>query len=128
MRRAIELACSAAVFVCALGYAASEGTTEAREKIKQCIEKEGEEYIEAREWLIEHPEALDLLDEDSWKHRWVKRICQGWTEHGDLYKQRIRGLESAEMGAKRFVRVAPPRPYPWRGTSPGFTETSLCLS
>ena len=108
----IRIALAMASVVLTLAWAVSglgaEPLAEAKTKISQCIETEGEEYIEAREWLIEHPEALELLDGDSWKQRWVKSICQGWMEHGDLYGQKIRGFKSAEMGARRFVRVGPP--------------------
>jgi hypothetical protein len=119
----IRIVLATASVVLTLAWAVSgdgaEPLAEGKAKISQCVEKEGEEYIEARNWLIERPEALDLLHEDSWKQRWVKRICQGWMEHRELYERDMRGFESAEIVGRGAVVTMVPDAVSWGRTGSG---------
>ena len=113
MRMAFSVAGAALGMTWAVSGVAAEPLAEAKAKIAQCIEKEGDEYVAARNWLIEHPEALDSLGEDSWKERWVKRICKGWIENRDLYEREMKSFELGEMHARHSVRVGVPDPFSW---------------
>ena len=90
MRMALNVACIAGMLVGAVRGSGTEPPPQAKATIAQCIDGEGDEYIEARNWLIEHPEALDFLGEDSWKERWVKKICEAWMRHRDLYERAMK--------------------------------------
>lgn len=81
---------------------------QAKAKIAQCVEKQGDEYVEARDWLLSHPEALELLSEISWRETWVKRICDAWMKQKDLCERAMRGFDLAEIHAKTSVRVVVP--------------------
>jgi len=84
------------------------GLTEAKTKVTQSIEKQGDEYVEARDWLVQHPEALGLLGQGSWKEQWVKRICEAWIENRKLYEQVLGRFELVESRARRGVAVLTP--------------------
>lgn len=86
---------------------------EAKAKIALCIEKDGGQYIEARNWLISHAEALEMLSDVSWKESWLKRICRGWIENRDPYERAIKTFEIGEMNARRSVRVGVPDSFHW---------------
>jgi hypothetical protein len=49
-----------------------------------------------------------LLGEDSWKERWLKRICQGWIDNKDLYEREMKAFETAEANARMSVSVGVP--------------------
>lgn len=108
MKTALSAAWTALTLTWAVSGAAGEPLAEAKAKIAQCIERQGEEYIEARNWVLGHPEALELLQEDSWKERWLKRICQGWIENKDLYEREMKAFETAEANARMSVSVGVP--------------------
>ncbi len=113
IRMAFNVACIAGVLVGGVRGSGTEPPQEAKAKIAQCIEREGDEYVEARNWLIEHPEALDLLGEQSWKESWLKKICQGWIEQKALYEREMKTFEIGEMHARRSVSVGVPGPLHW---------------
>lgn len=96
-----------------IACSAGEPVSDARAKIAECIEKDGDQYIGARNWLLEHPEALELLREDVWQERWVKRICDAWLRKRDLYEAEMKSFELGEANARRSVRVGVPDAFHW---------------
>ena len=113
MRIAFGPACIALILTWAVSGVPAEPVAEAKAKIADCIEKEGDEYIAARNWLIEHPEALEVLREDSWKERWLMRICRAWIEDKDLCERAMKTFEVGEINARRSVSVVVPDAVHW---------------
>lgn len=80
------IAVTALAAVLTVFFSRDEDTLE--KLINNCVEKIGEEYIEARNKIIQDPESVEELSNfkaSTWQEEWIKKICLGWLEHNERY-------------------------------------------